>query len=110
MVCCTFVCNMWKAGGLFKDLDNEVNCAELSNLDIYDLPIFDSSVMWDKRPEVCRDADPKNQLCQLVGPYTINLNHVNDAKMYKHFGEHCRTWVHGVGPDYWPAGKVNGTC
>jgi hypothetical protein len=34
MVCCVFVCNMWKAGGLFEEIKNEVNCAELTNSDV----------------------------------------------------------------------------
>jgi len=34
MVCCVFVCNMWKAAGLFGDLTDEINCAEQTNFDI----------------------------------------------------------------------------
>ena len=34
MTCCVFVCNMWKAGGVFDaDLVNDFNCAELTNWD-----------------------------------------------------------------------------
>ncbi len=28
MVCCVFVCNSWKAAGIFGDIANEINCAE----------------------------------------------------------------------------------
>merc|ERR1711902_324385 len=32
MVCCMFVCQMWKAAGLFENLGNEnVNCNEFTN-------------------------------------------------------------------------------
>lgn len=31
MVCCVFVCNMWRAGGLFEGID--FNCAEMTDAD-----------------------------------------------------------------------------
>lgn len=34
MVCCVFVCNMWKAGGVFSNIDNDFQCAELTNWDV----------------------------------------------------------------------------
>jgi hypothetical protein len=34
MVCDVFVCNMWKAGGLFGNLVNDINCAEMVNWDV----------------------------------------------------------------------------
>ena len=35
MVCCVFVCNMWKHGGIFDDIGRDsVNCAELTNWDV----------------------------------------------------------------------------
>lgn len=42
MVCCVFVCNMWKAAGIFDgdDLKNNFNCAELSNWDDVNFFIF----------------------------------------------------------------------
>jgi hypothetical protein len=34
MVCCVFVCNVWKAGGVFDaSIEDNFNCAELSNWD-----------------------------------------------------------------------------
>jgi hypothetical protein len=33
MVCCVFVCNMWKAAGVFGDIASEINCGELTNWD-----------------------------------------------------------------------------
>lgn len=34
MVCDVFVCNMWKAGGLFGDLVDDINCGEMVNWDV----------------------------------------------------------------------------
>mmetsp|Transcript_16542 Transcript_16542/g.23228 ORF Transcript_16542/g.23228 Transcript_16542/m.23228 type:complete len:581 (-) Transcript_16542:228-1970(-) len=93
MVCCVFVCNVWKAGGLFADLDNEVNCAEQTNWDDYTLALFDKDA---KRPAQCQEADPDNQLCQLEGKYTVNLNDYNQKVPYQHMAEKCPT----KGPDY----------
>lgn len=36
MVCCVYVCNSWKAAGIFGD--NEVNCGEFTNWD--DVSVF----------------------------------------------------------------------
>lgn len=33
MVCCVFVCNTWKAAGVFGDLADSINCAEQTNWD-----------------------------------------------------------------------------
>ena len=108
MVCCVFVCSMWKAGGLFGDTD--MNCEELTNMDDYSLDIFNRQLTGENRPEVCKQADPTNQLCQLVGPYTLNLNHFNEGKMYKAMDTKCPSWIPGVGQNYWGKGKKDGTC
>ncbi|KAJ9448811.1 hypothetical protein DIPPA_30480 [Diplonema papillatum] len=108
MVCCVFVCNMWKAGGLFDG--KTVNCAEMTNVDDYDQAIFNKAMMNGGRPEVCQTYDPENENCQMVGPFTLNLNSYNKAPLYDHQCEHCPSWQRGVGPDYWPAGKQNATC
>lgn len=33
MVCCVFVCNTWKAAGVFGELADSINCGELTNWD-----------------------------------------------------------------------------
>ena len=33
MVCCVFVCNTWKAAGVFGELTDSINCGELTNWD-----------------------------------------------------------------------------
>jgi len=86
MVCCVFVCEMWKTGGLFAEVNNNINCAEFTNWDDYSLKIFDLDTA---RPQVCVDADPKNQLCQIMGAYTLNLNDYNTKGEYPHMCENC---------------------
>jgi len=86
MVCCVFVCNIWKAGGLFESLGNEVNCGEHTNWDDYVLTLFDTTT---PRPKACVDADPDNKLCQLEGKYALKLNDFATKKPYKHQAEKC---------------------
>jgi hypothetical protein len=110
MVCCVFVCNskaasasvfqlhtlalrsycatVWKAGGLFQGINNQINCGgerafstarcfvscahrvvgvpravtEQTNYDDYSMLMFDTS---SARPQVCQNADPNNKLCQV---------------------------------------------
>jgi len=88
MVCCVFVCNMWKAGGLFASINNQVNCAELTNWDDYSLTILEPPAT---RPPQCVAADPNNQLCQIGGAYTLELNDLHSKDMYPHIAENCPT-------------------
>jgi len=90
MVCCAFVCHIWKASGVFSDIDSEVNCGELTNWDDYALTIFDSSYV---RPQECVTADPNNQACQILGEYTLNLNNYDSKAPYKHMAEHCPSFA-----------------
>jgi len=85
MVCCVFVCNVWKAGGLFDGKD--VNCAEQTNWDDSSLALFEAD--YSSRPQVCRKADPDNPVCQLEGKYTLTLRDYNTRAPYSHMGEHC---------------------
>jgi len=86
-VCCVFVCMMWKSGGLFDGID--VECGEQTNYDIYSLALFDESRMGDNRPQVCKDADPANPLCQILGKDTLYLNGLNTRTPYTHMDETC---------------------
>lgn len=86
MVCCVFVCNTWKAGGLFAGIQDDVNCAELGNFDAYTLNVLDPK---PQRPQICKDADPDNDLCQITGKYTLNLKHLGATEPYKHMFEKC---------------------
>jgi len=69
MVCNDFVCNVWKAGGLFKGKD--VNCAESGVNDNYKLNIYQDPEL---RPDICKEVDPENPNCQLVGKYSLRLD------------------------------------
>lgn len=97
MVCCVFVCRMWKAGGLFGNLTDSINCGEQTLWDIYSMQNFASEKMGAGRPAICQQYDPTNQLCQLVGDFTLNLApDVNTRPLYAHMGEKCSS----VGPNY----------
>jgi len=86
MVCCVFVCNMWKAGGLFKDINDEVECGELTNWDDYATMLFD---VTSPRPQQCVDADPDSPLCQINGAYSLTLPQYNTRKMYRNMAQKC---------------------
>jgi len=89
LVCCVFVCEMWKHAGIFDDIDEEVNCAELTNWDDYSLDLFDPN--YQTRPQNCQVADPTNPCCQLEGPYTLMFNDYNSRDPYPHMGETCES-------------------
>lgn len=90
MVCCVFVCNMWKAGGIFDSLGANFTCAEQTLWDLYSMKIFDEQRMGDNRPQVCKTADPTNPLCQLMGDITMHLvPDVNTRSFYPNMGEKC---------------------
>eukprot|EP00455_Lapot_gusevi_P053136 TRINITY_DN8223_c0_g2_i2.p2 TRINITY_DN8223_c0_g2~~TRINITY_DN8223_c0_g2_i2.p2 ORF type:complete len:172 (-),score=41.76 TRINITY_DN8223_c0_g2_i2:191-706(-) len=97
MVCCVFVCNIWKAAGVFGNLTNEIQCAEQTLWDIFSMQIFDDAKMGNGRPDICKQYDPTNQLCQLTGNFTLNLKpDVNTRPLYAHMGERCSS----LGPAY----------
>jgi hypothetical protein len=93
MVCCVFVCNMWKHGGIFAGIDNDLNCAELTNWDDYVLTLFDTTT---PRPPQCVSADPNNQCCQIMGDYTLVLNNYDTKDPYPYMGQTCPS----MAPDY----------
>jgi len=86
MVCDVFVCNVWKAAGLFQEIDNDFNCGEQTNTDVYNLDILAAP---EERPAACVVADPDNDLCQLVGKYQLTLPTLGTRAPYKHMQDHC---------------------
>jgi len=78
MVCCVFVCNVWKAAGLFDDIDEEINCAELTDYDDYRLTLL------------------SGESVQLMGDYAVTLNDLGTRDVYEHYAEDCPT----LPPDY----------
>lgn len=86
MVCCVFVCHVWKAAGLFANFTDAVNCGELTNWDDYALNVLQAR---PDRPAACRAADPDNALCQLMGDHKVTLNNLSSKAPYPHMAEHC---------------------
>ena len=76
MVCCVFVCNMWKASGMFGDLD--INCGEFTNSDDYQLNIFE------------------DEYKQILGQWTVTLEGYNSIDPYDYMYETCES----LAPDY----------
>jgi len=76
MVCCVFAWNMWKAAGVFGDM--EMNCGEMTNVDDYSLDIFEDSYT------------------QIMGRWTLELNRYNSRRPYPHMSETCES----LAPEY----------
>jgi len=85
-VCCVYVCHIWKAGGLFEDIKNEINCGEMTNGDDYYINILDAK---PQRPTQCAQADPQNALCQLEGKYQLTFNDYSSRNATAHMAEKC---------------------
>lgn len=86
-VCSAFVTEMWKAGGIFDDM--EIVAAEFGPNDVYHLDIFEKDNT--PLPEVCKVADPTLPYCQLTGKYLLELPKYNSIKPYAHMNERCST-------------------
>lgn len=97
MVCSAFVTALYKAAGLFDDL--EINATEFQPLDAYSLNFFDST---RQRPQQCIDADPDLPYCQLTGNYRIELPGWNTVAPYARMNERC--------PVHWPSYSRDEGC
>eukprot|EP01126_Amoeba_proteus_P047396 TRINITY_DN5401_c0_g1_i18.p1 TRINITY_DN5401_c0_g1~~TRINITY_DN5401_c0_g1_i18.p1 ORF type:complete len:504 (+),score=105.11 TRINITY_DN5401_c0_g1_i18:327-1838(+) len=86
MVCDVFVTRMWKAGGLFGSIADQIQAAEFTNWDAYSLNIFNANYT---RPAACVNADPDSQFCQILGKYLIALPQYNTFKPFPHMRERC---------------------
>ena len=97
MVCDVFVCHMWKAGGIFAGINDDIECGEQTNGDIYSMQLFDNAKMGDGRPAACVASSPENPLCLIMGEYTYHaVPAVNTRPLYAQMGDHCPTLT----PDY----------
>jgi len=88
MVCDVFVCNVWKAAGIFNNINNDFNCAELTNWDDYCLTIFDPNYQTTRPPQ-CQAHDPTIPECQLMGNYQLAFNNYMTRDPYPHMSDHC---------------------
>eukprot|EP00756_Hemistasia_phaeocysticola_P036574 Hpha_TRINITY_DN16649_c0_g12::TRINITY_DN16649_c0_g12_i1::g.182802::m.182802 len=86
MVCDVFVCSMYKHGGLFGDMADEIQCTEMQNWDVETLAFFDTA---PKRPQACIDADPELPMCQLMGKYRLRIPDYGTVKPYPRMRENC---------------------
>jgi len=83
MTCDTFVCEVWKASGLFGDTDFQ--CTEATNWDVYTLNIFNHSAP----PSQCTSVDANMPYCQLCGDYRLELPFFNSRGLYTHSFNAC---------------------
>jgi len=86
LVCSSLICSIWRAGGMFADINGEINCTEFMTWDVLSLQIFDSNF---QRPKECVEADPDSNLCQLLGDYTLPIKDFNSKAPFKHMNEKC---------------------
>ncbi len=85
-VCSCFVIAFYQHGDMFGDLQFSPN--EFTPKDVYQLDIYDRSYK-DKRPQVCKDADPELEYCQVMGKYQVNLPGYSSITPYSHMNENC---------------------
>ena len=97
MVCSVLVAALYKAGGLFGDL--EINATEFTPIDIYDLNFYD---VERPRPQQCIEADPDLPYCQLTGNYRIKMPTLNTVEPYDRMNERC--------PIHWPSYSRDEGC
>jgi len=91
LVCSSFVTAMWKAGGLFDDMN--ILPSEFGPNDVYQLKIFNPS---PNLPAICQAIDPTLPYCQLTGKYTMELPYYNSVAPYSNMNERCPS----IGPFY----------
>eukprot|EP00055_Hartaetosiga_balthica_P005934 m.18118 g.18118 ORF g.18118 m.18118 type:complete len:546 (+) comp4908_c0_seq1:45-1682(+) len=86
MVCDVLVCETWKAGGIFGNLADQIQCTEFTNWDTYSLNIFDTTT---PRPQECVEADPSLPFCQILGKYRMDLPGYNTRPIFAGMAQRC---------------------
>jgi hypothetical protein len=87
MVCDVFACLMYKAGGLFGDLKDQVQCTEMQNWDVEVIAFFNTSKSA-QLPQ-CAAADPSLTYCQLMGTHLLTIPGYGTVKPYPGMRNHC---------------------
>jgi len=85
-VCSCFVIGFYKNGDMFEGM--EINATEFTPKDVYQLAIFDREFK-NNRPQICRDADPESEYCQIMGKYRIETPGYSTIKPYSRMNERC---------------------
>lgn len=67
-VCSAFVAGVYKAGGLFDDM--EIQATEFTPRDVYQLNFFDRNYTV---PDFCAQDDPSIPYCQVMGKYLMDI-------------------------------------
>jgi hypothetical protein len=85
MVCDVFVLSMYKAGGVFGALAEDIQVTEFTPRDSYMLDFYQMSAT--QRPKKCQvDNLP---YCQLMGKYTLTMKDASTMQPYSHMKERC---------------------
>jgi len=90
-VCSSFVIAMWKAAGLFDGYT--INAVEFTPRDIYQMTWIDPNPAV---PENCKEVDPINPYCQIMGTYRMQFPGLSTVPPYDHMNEHCPS----LAPDF----------
>ena len=90
----SFVTSALRELGVFHGI--EVNAAEFTVKDVYQLDIYDKKFV---KPEVCIEADFNLDYCQLFGTYRLDLPGFSTIHPYEHMNERCpNTFENNVRP------------
>jgi len=90
MVCDVMVLGVYKAGGIFGDLTDQISVTEFTPKDSYQLDIFNKN--W-AMPAACIDDLP---YCQIMGTYLMELPGFSAIPMYADMNLHCPGYL----PDF----------
>ena len=85
-VCSCFVIAFYKHGDMFEGM--EINPTEFTPKDVYQLAIFDKDYK-NRRPQICQEADPDLEYCQIMGKYSIENPGYSTIKPYPRMNERC---------------------
>lgn len=92
-VCVGFATHVLKEAGVFPlEIMDQINIAEWTPRDLYQLNIFDDK--WDRPTDCKKESDLP--YCQLFGDYMIDLPGYNTLSLYPHMNERCQS----LPPDY----------
>lgn len=80
----SYVVSALKAFGVFHG--EEINAAEFTVKDVYQLDIFDSNF---DMPYICQEADFVLSYCQLFGTYRLELPGYDSVHPYANMNEKC---------------------